>query len=277
MVVSVLIAAVPSRNWYWAYNERCLELPEANISIMGYALLPSQDVVVSPSLTGDTWTLVADSVPYGDWFAIASGGSLAGGASRCDGKYVYGSTQGGELTLSLTREHALQNLTVALVHGNGYAQTYVATVYLAGDSPARPPSPSPPPTPPTIAYLPPPSLPTAAAASPSPPVAAVSPAAPVVPPPRRATDVAADVAAHEGAQQTWQLGLAAGVGVAACILVLVAASRKRCRERCLRRRPGSRGRAAPCSAVPLGSLEASLELKMAPSACTSTNDVVTST
>lgn len=265
----LLIAAIPSRNWYWAYNGRCEELPEANISIMGYALLPSHDVIVSPSLVGDTWTLVADTVPYGDWFAISSGGSLAGGASRCDGKYVYGSTQGGALTLSLTREHALQNLTVALVHGNGYAQTYIATVHLAGDSPGLPPSPSPPPTPPAMADSSPPSLPVPPAASSVPPIAAAWPSAPVVAPPRT----------PEGARQTWQLGLAVGIGVAACIsALLAAASRKRCRERlfCMRaQRLGSHGRAAPCSAVPLGSLEASLELKMTPSACTSTNDVVT--
>ena len=232
-----LLVAVAARNWYWAYNERCHELPEAGISVMGYTLLPSQDVTVTPALTGDTWTLVADAVPYGDWFAIASDGSLAGGASRCDGRYVYGSTQGGTLTLSLTRQHALQNMTVALVHGNGYAQTYVAMVYLAGDSPGLPPSPSPPPTPPTLAYSPPPSLPAPSAASPSPPATAASPPAPIVPPPRTPT------------RQTSLVGLVAGIGgVAAGVSVLLAAPRSRwCRQRCVRRRPGSQGRAAPCT------------------------------
>ena len=40
------------------------------------------------------------TVPYGDWFALTSAGTLSGGSPRCNGAYASGSSQGAEVTLT---------------------------------------------------------------------------------------------------------------------------------------------------------------------------------
>ena len=185
--MDLLTAAVLGRNWYWANNGKCDTLPVAGqTSIMGYTL--ASDGLLDASSLGlidgvAQWEL-RTTVPYGDWFALTSAGTLSGGSPRCDGAYASGSSQGAEVTLTLACAAAPADLTVSLVHGNGYAQTFARSFRL-GDLesvPAGPPDPPltllPPPSPPpsTPIALPPSALPSAAphAGTPSPAAPAVA-------------------------------------------------------------------------------------------------------
>ena len=77
--MDLLTAAVLGRNWYWANNGKCDTLPVAGqTSIMGYTL--ASDGLLDASSLGlidgvAQWEL-RTTVPYGDWFALTSAGTV---------------------------------------------------------------------------------------------------------------------------------------------------------------------------------------------------------
>ena len=182
VVLGQLFQRIAARNWYWALNGRCGQLPvPGQTSIMGHTLADDGPLEASPlefdAASGtERWEL-STPVPYGDWFALASAGTLSGaGPPRCDGAYTYGSSQGGTISLRLScAEPAPANLSVVVVYGNGYAQTHARTFRLADLSlqpvrpPVRPPLSPPSPPPPPLPLNP----PSSALGAPSPPLPTV--------------------------------------------------------------------------------------------------------
>ena len=148
--LAVLVERASARNWYWASSmsrasDRCDQLPVAGVT-MAMGKVMQQDV--QPRLdhvaSADAIELEASSVPVGDWFAIASSGTLQGGAERCDGRFVYASVPSDgriKLTWRPSGSGGPPSARVVFVHGNGYGQTYLRTADISPPSPISPPLP----------------------------------------------------------------------------------------------------------------------------------------
>ena len=155
-------ALVAARNWYWAENKRCDELPIVGTWAMGHSMVED-----ATPLTMEAWdgaaglaSLRAAGLGSGDWFAMTTAvGRLEGAAPRCGGRYVYaGVPRGGVVELAWRRVSGSANLSVVLVRGSGFGQTFIrslslsASDLLAFESRLRgpdenPPSPTPMPAP----------------------------------------------------------------------------------------------------------------------------------
>lgn len=154
-----LVSASLARNWYWANNGKCGTLPVAGqTSVMGHTLAAdgALDATALGVIDGVARWELRTTVPYGDWFALASAGTLSGaGSPRCSGAYAYGSSQNEAVVLQLACLAAPADLTVVLVYGNGFAKTHARSFTLAGPPPtvAGPPAlpPPPPSAPPLLA------------------------------------------------------------------------------------------------------------------------------
>lgn len=143
----MLAPMLKARNWYWAENNKCDQMPSAGTTFaMGYVMLPDYTPFDVEWTSNSSVAVLSTELPRGsDYFALVLDGKLEGAAPRCSGRYTYGATPSTGLVELIWRANdpSPNGTSLVLVHGSGYGQVYVREALLDFREPQSPPPPQP--------------------------------------------------------------------------------------------------------------------------------------